>query len=56
MWVVVTKIEHEILDLLRDKNLIAGQIESVAAFLDALRSEWKSMGRPRTTEVVRRLM
>ena len=42
--VAAAKVEHEVLGLLRDRNLIAGQPEAVAAFLDALRSEWKSMG------------
>lgn len=54
--VAAAKIEQEVLVLLRDKNLIAGQTESVAAFLDALHLQWKSMGRPQTTEVIRRLI
>lgn len=54
--VAAAKIEQEVLALLRDRDLIARQPEAVAAFLDALRSGWKSMSRPQTTEVVRRLV
>jgi hypothetical protein len=54
--VAAAKIEEEVLVLLRDRYLIASQSEAVAAFLDVLRSEWKSMGRSQTTEVVRRLV
>lgn len=53
--VAAAKIEQDVLDLLRDRDLIARQPEAVAAFLDALRAEWKLMGRPQTIEVVRRL-
>ena len=42
--------------LLRDRSVIGQQPEAVVPFLDALRSEWKSMRRPQTTEIVRRLV
>lgn len=54
--VAAAKIEQEVSALLRDRNRIASQLEAVAAFVDVLRSEWKSMGQPQTTEVVRRLV
>lgn len=54
--VAAAEIEQDVLGLLRDRNVIARQPETVAALLDALRPEWKSMGRRQVTEVVRRLI
>lgn len=54
--VAAAKVEQDVLDQLMDEDVVARQPEAVAALLDALRSEWKPMSRPQTTELLRRLV